>query len=118
MVVFLVGVGVGVVDVGGNVLIVWLFGKDVDPYMNAMHLFFGVGALAAPLLVLWVTAATGGIRWVYWILAGLAVPVLVWAIRIPSPGRVEEKAAAAGTTPMRRYGLVIVMLAGLLITAA
>lgn len=111
-VVFLIGVGVGVVDVGGNVLIVWLFGKGVDPYMNAMHLFFGVGALAAPLLVLWVTAATGGIRWVYWILAGLAVPVLLWAMRIPSPERSAEE-AAADIAPLRRYGLVIAMLAGL-----
>ncbi len=32
---------------GGNTLFVWLYRSDVPPYMNALHLFFGVGAFSA-----------------------------------------------------------------------
>jgi FHS family Na+ dependent glucose MFS transporter 1 len=40
----LIGVSIGLIDVGGNTLLVWLFRKDVPPYMNALHLSFGIGA--------------------------------------------------------------------------
>ena len=83
----LVGFVMGVIDVGGNTLIVWLFGRDVGPYMNTLHLSFGVGALLSPLLVDRVVIALGGIRWVFWILAFLVLPIIVWLARIPSPDR-------------------------------
>ncbi len=38
-------------DVGGNTLMLRLRGDRPGPYMNALHLFFGLGALIAPLLV-------------------------------------------------------------------
>jgi len=38
-------------DVGGNTLMLRLRGDRPGPYMNALHLFFGLGALLAPLLV-------------------------------------------------------------------
>jgi fucose permease len=107
----LIGAGMGILDVGGNALIVWLFGREVGPYMNALHLFFGVGAVLSPVLVDRIVIATGGIRWVYWILAALAVPVAIWTARVPSPPRptVEDKSSSAQS--MRRYSLFIVMIA-------
>jgi MFS transporter, FHS family, Na+ dependent glucose transporter 1 len=106
------GVAAGVVDVGGNTLIVWLFGKAVGPYMNALHLFFGIGALLAPILADWVVVATDGIRWVYWILASLALPVLVWVFRTPSPSRApgSDSKPATGTRSLQRYSLLVVMI--------
>lgn len=83
----LIGIGMGVLDVGGNTLIVWLFGRDVGPYMNALHLSFGLGALLSPILVDQMVALTGGIRAAYWLLSALMIPVAVWMIRIPSPER-------------------------------
>ncbi|MBN2045563.1 MAG: MFS transporter [Anaerolineales bacterium] len=114
MMMVLLGAGVGVMDVGGNTLIVWLFGKAVGPFMNALHLSFGVGALLAPLLADRVVVATGEINWVYWILAGLTVPVLVWLTRISSPGRPAlQKEEEANGQSIRQYSLLIVMLAAL-----
>jgi FHS family Na+ dependent glucose MFS transporter 1 len=114
LVVVIIGAGVGVMDVGGNTLIVWLFGKAVGPYMNTLHLCFGVGALLAPLLADRVVVATGGIRWVYWILSGLTVPVVIWLARIPSPEKPAfQKEEQAGGQPMQQYTLLIVMLAAL-----
>jgi len=106
------GVAAGVVDVGGNTLIVWLFGKAVGPYMNALHLFFGVGALLAPILADRVVVATNGIRWVYWILALLALPILVWVLRTPSPSRAPEpdRDKPAGTRSLQGYSLLVVMV--------
>jgi FHS family Na+ dependent glucose MFS transporter 1 len=103
--------GYSVMDVGGNTLIVWLFGKAVGPFMNALHLCFAVGALLAPLLTDRVVVTTGGIHWVYWILAGLAAPVIFWLSRFPSP----EKPAQLNDDgedgqPLQRHIALIVMI--------
>ena len=46
------GLCMGVLDTGGNVLLIWLHGSGrVEPYMQAMHFFFGLGAFVAPLLI-------------------------------------------------------------------
>jgi FHS family Na+ dependent glucose MFS transporter 1 len=108
----LAGAAVGMMDVGGNTLIIWLFDKAVGPFMNALHLSFGVGALLAPLLVDRVVVMTGGIRWVYWILAGMVVPALIWVLRVTSP---EKPASREGggeeLQPLRRYSLLIILVA-------
>jgi len=109
----LVGFGMGIIDVGGNTLIVWLFGRDVGPYMNALHLSFGVGALLSPILVDRVVISLGGIRWVYWILAVLVVPIVIWLTRIPSPDRPADQAEREGAPAIRRNSFMIVLISGL-----
>lgn len=106
---FLIGAAMGFLDVGGNILVVWLFGRDVDPYMNALHLFFGVGAVAAPLLADRVVITTGGIRWVYWTLAILVVPIIVWLSRLPSP-QPREREKETKQAPLTGRVLALVML--------
>jgi FHS family Na+ dependent glucose MFS transporter 1 len=86
----LVGVTMAVLDVGGNTLTVWVFGDDVGPYMNALHLAFGVGAFLSPMLIDRVIVLTGSFRWSYWLLALLLVPIFFWMLRIPSPARPVE----------------------------
>ncbi|MFH1103484.1 MAG: MFS transporter, partial [Actinomycetota bacterium] len=51
LVFMLIGLSVGLLDVGGNTLLVWLYRRDVPPYMNALHLSFGIGAFLCPLIV-------------------------------------------------------------------
>lgn len=99
-VVLLLGAFLGAVDVGGNTLLVWVHGNKVGPYMNALHFFFGVGASISPLLITQVVAWSGGIRWAYWLLAGLAVPVVLGLSRLPSP-ELPATASAAQNTPSR-----------------
>lgn len=81
----LLGVSGGSLDVGGNTLLVWVHGRQVGPYMNALHFFFGVGSFLAPLIVGWALALSGGITWAYWMLALLVLPVAIWLLRLPSP---------------------------------
>lgn len=84
-IVFVIGVAGGSIDVGGNTLLVWLFKDGVGPYMNALHFFFGVGALLSPLFIAQVMAAGGGITGAYWLLALLLLPVIFLLLRTPSP---------------------------------
>lgn len=80
-----IGLGEGMLDVGGNTLIVWLHGKGVGPYMNALHFFYGVGALLAPLVVGEVMNRTDSITWAYWIIALMVLPALLGILRTSSP---------------------------------
>ena len=50
-VIFVIGVCAGSIDVGGNTLLMWIFGRQVGPHMNALHFFFGVGAFMSPIFV-------------------------------------------------------------------
>jgi FHS family Na+ dependent glucose MFS transporter 1 len=74
---FLAGLSQGIVDVGGNTLIVWLHGQKVGPYMNALHMFYGVGTFLAPVILAQAVLVTGKISWGYWLIGGLMLfPVL------------------------------------------
>jgi FHS family Na+ dependent glucose MFS transporter 1 len=100
----LIGVSVGLLDVGGNTLLVWLFRRDVPPYMNALHLSFGVGAFLCPLIVDRFAVGDGDATRAFWLFAALMIPVALWLTRMPSPDSPPEASApAAGTVIMRRY---------------
>ncbi len=75
----------GSLEVGDNTLLVWLYRDRVGPYMNALHFFFGVGAVLSPLIIARAISSGGDIRWVYWALSLAAIPVAVWLGRLPSP---------------------------------
>jgi MFS transporter, FHS family, Na+ dependent glucose transporter 1 len=49
--VFFQGLCMGTCDTGGNVLIIYLFGKDVGPYMQLLHFSFAIGAAVSPLFL-------------------------------------------------------------------
>ncbi|MBP7964457.1 MAG: MFS transporter [Caldilineaceae bacterium] len=101
--ILLIGVAEGVVDVGGNTLIVWVHRGDVGPYMNGLHFFYGVGAFISPLIVGQVLLRSGGdITWAYWIVALLMLPVVLYIARQPSPVNqdvVEKDSAAKPASP-------------------
>jgi FHS family Na+ dependent glucose MFS transporter 1 len=82
---FIIGLGAGSIDVAGNTLLVWIHREEVGPRMNALHFFFGFGALLAPLFVAQAIGLTGGIAWAYWLLAALILPAAALFMRLPSP---------------------------------
>jgi FHS family Na+ dependent glucose MFS transporter 1 len=81
------GLAGGALDVGGNTLLVWLHGRRVGPYMNAIHFFFGVGSFLSPLLVALALSLWDGVGGAYWALALVIVPAATWLARLPSPRR-------------------------------
>ncbi|XP_067841158.1 sodium-dependent glucose transporter 1 [Heptranchias perlo] len=46
----LIGISMGFLDTGGNLLILLLWGEKVGPYMQALHFSFALGAFVAPIL--------------------------------------------------------------------
>ncbi|CAL1585260.1 unnamed protein product [Knipowitschia caucasica] len=46
-----IGVSMGVLDTGGNVLALSTWGEEAGPYMQALHFSFAVGALVSPVIV-------------------------------------------------------------------
>lgn len=82
---FLSGMASGIVDVGGNTLLLWTHGDKSGPFMNGLHFFFGVGSLIAPLLLAQVLLQTNDIYWMYYAFAAISVPLLIWMWFLPEP---------------------------------
>jgi len=92
IVLYLVGLGQGTLDVGGNVNLLWVYQKRVGPYMNALHFCFGVGAFLSPILLHNVMRwSGGGLTWPYWTLAILTLPGLIGLIGLSSPENPEKE---------------------------
>jgi FHS family Na+ dependent glucose MFS transporter 1 len=108
----LIGTCLGVMDVGGNTLMVWLYRSDVPPYMSALHLSFGVGAFVGPLVLDRVAVITGDAVNTYWLYAGLMIPVAAWVMMMPSPrSPVAAAGGAGGPSPVRRHAVMIGLIA-------
>ncbi len=105
-VVFVIGVCAGSIDVAGNTLLMWVFGRQVGPRMNALHFFFGLGALLAPIFVAQAIALNGGIAWAYWLLAVLALAPVALFLRVPSPAIPQAHAAGDASIAPTRWLLV------------
>ena len=91
------GLGAGALDGGSNGLFLDLFRTGRGRAMNALHLFFSIGALSAPLIV--GALVDGGAPWPL-VMAGsgaapLALAVGFWLIRVPS-GRTPARSAGDG----------------------
>lgn len=93
---FLSSVASGAVDVGGNTLLIWVHRDKVGPFMNGLHFAYGLGATISPLLMVPIINWTGGIAWVYWMLALLHLPVALLLFNLDSPPSVVEDEAKNG----------------------
>jgi fucose permease len=105
---FVLGLGEGSVDVGGNTLLVWLHGKGVSPFMNGLHFFFGLGAFIAPVIIAQALARSGDIYWGYWTLAILILPVIFWLARLPSPA---TDAHSEKALPVKKDPWMVILVA-------
>lgn len=111
-----VGFAEGVVDVGGNTLIVWVHRERVAPYMNGLHLFFAVGAFLSPLLIAQMILMTGTFGWGYWLLALLLVPVALILLPLQDPTPIVSHQEHASVRPnlllLALFVLLFLLVAG------
>ncbi len=111
-----VGFAEGVIDVGGNTLIVWVHRERVAPYMNGLHLFFAVGAFLSPLLIAQMILLTGNFGAGYWLLAFLLIPVALALFPLPNPAPIISRAEHAAARPklllLGLFVIVFLLIAG------
>jgi len=107
-VLLVMGVSEGLFDVGGNTLLVWVHGDKVSPFMNALHFFFGLGALTTPVIVAWTGELSDGVKLAYWILALLtAVPAFLLLFQ-PSPSSPHQSTGSANSS--KHVGLLVFLI--------
>lgn len=104
----LIGCFAGCLDVGGNVLVVWHSRRTgSSQLLNALHLFFGIGAVLTPPLVNRSLAYSHGLGIAAGLLAGYALVIAVLALMHSAP----EPGVVAGQTtqvfaPTRILGVI------------
>jgi FHS family Na+ dependent glucose MFS transporter 1 len=114
---FLSGLATGILDVGGNTLLIWMHGEKAGPFVNGLHFFFGVGSLIAPLLLAQVLLQTGDIHWLYWSFTIVSVPIGLWLWFLPEPSShiqtEERKNAPIPVIPVTLIVLLFLFYVGL-----
>ena len=89
--IFVMGLGLGLVSTGSNALLAWVHPDNLGPWMNGMNFSNSIGSLLAPVLITAILTATGHIRWAFWVLALLVGSFGVYALLIPSPAIRKSK---------------------------
>ncbi len=111
VVMLILGMAEATVDVGGNTLLVWVHRREVGPFMNGLHFFFGVGSFLSPIIIAQAVLISGSIMWAYWALAVLILPAAIWLLRWPSPtATATSPDDTAGDVP-RVNPLLVVLIA-------
>jgi MFS transporter, FHS family, Na+ dependent glucose transporter 1 len=105
------GAGGGLVDVTGNSLVLWV--HKGGPIMNALHLFFGIGATLAPVVVGRSLAWTDSLRAGYFVVAALLVAFAVWSLveaSPPNPHEVGSRGFPAGKSGLLAIAVMFFVL--------
>jgi len=90
LILFILGIGEGALEIGTNLLLVWVQRDRASLYLNALHFFFGLGAACGPILVAQTILHSGGIAWAFWGLAIYLIPLIIWMLRLPSPATPDQ----------------------------
>ncbi len=107
---FLLGAFVGGVDVGGNIVIVWLFREKFAPFLTGLHFIWGLGALAAPLIIVTFVDLTGDLRLSYTIITAILLVMSLLFIRLPSPAPIRDRKETRYRIPLRPMVTLVAMM--------
>lgn len=117
---FVSGLGIGIVEVALNTFLVDLGGRRRSNLLNLAHLFFGLGAIIGPAAAAWAVAAGMSWRAVFGLAGGLAAAVATgWVLQPISRGTTADTSAApAGAAPLRsKLTVVLALLLGVYVGA-
>lgn len=111
-VMFFFGLGLGMVDIGGNLNLIWLYRSRVTPYMNVLHFSFGFGGILAPIIIAQVLGLTGGsLIWAMWTLVIFSLPALFGLLLQKSPEPTLDKGSQTKEiSGVRRLIFLVVLL--------
>ena len=103
-VLLVMGLMEGILDVGGNALLIWLHSANLGPFLNGLHFFYGLGAFLSPIIVAQVLLLSGGFQAAYWVLALGILPIAIWILKQPGPPQQGENSTARNE--ISRPGLI------------
>jgi len=105
------GMAMGCLDVGGNVMLIWLYPVNVEPKMQAMHFAFGVGAFLSPMIVgsFLSTSASNPLIAPFTLFGLSGIPVIIALCVIPTPAN-PHSAQEMGQPWTRHEELVILLV--------
>ncbi len=101
------GVALGLVEVGSNTLLLWSRNPASPSLINGLHFLFGVGALLSPLLVNRSLAARGTVRLAYVVAALAAVLAAAIVTSRSTPAPVDATDHARGEAAPRRLVVAV-----------
>ena len=107
-VMLVLGTAEGALGVGGNALLVWVHGRSVAPFMNALHFSYGVGGFIAPLIIAR-TLANNAVRMPYFVLAILILPAAILLLRLASPTNTTVEPTDQATDGKSNHWLVFLI---------
>lgn len=112
----LLGAAEAGVDVGANTLLSWVHGNRVASFMNALHSFFGVGALIAPLVVASFVSFKVSATHSYFALSLAILPISLLMLRLPSPlanaQKIDEQTSTENTRGVPLIALFLFLYVG------
>lgn len=109
--VFVTGFARGIIDVGGNTLLIWVHGEKVGPFMNVLHLFYGIGAFLAPVIIAQALSISGSVSWGYWAIALLLIPSIIQLSFTPEPSAPDQATSNSGGSSAGQLVFLMVLFA-------
>lgn len=96
VVLWAVGLGMGMLDVGCNTLIVWRFRERAGPYLNGLHCIYAVGAFMSPIVLAEMNRRTGSLQVAFGTLSILLSPAAISLLFASSPARRRANVTSDG----------------------
>jgi FHS family Na+ dependent glucose MFS transporter 1 len=95
VVMLVLGIGEGALDVGANLMLMWVQYRNTSPFLNALHFFFGLGAVLGPVIVAQTLLIGGNSIPAFYIIALIPLPIILALLKLPSP-RITQKESEPG----------------------
>ena len=107
---FVIGLAQSNLDVSENTLLIWLHGKAVPPYMNALHFFFGLGSFIAPFFIAQSIRFTNSLNTAFWVMAVIMLVPVFLILRLPSPSAPVINFQSSAESKYQTPRLLVVLL--------
>ena len=107
---FVIGLAQSNLDVSENTLLIWLHGKAVPPYMNALHFFFGLGSFIAPFFIAQSIRITNSLNTAFWVMAAIMLVPVFLILRLPSPSAPVINSQSSAELKYQTPRLLVVLL--------
>ena len=90
------GISMGMLDAGCNLMTLWLHQENCDPYIQALHAAFAIGAVISPAIIKAFLSAHEPLNWAWYGIGSAFVPIIALLIYFPSPSEPKEGETSGG----------------------